>query len=147
MKYNIDIASLQDTETIVNFQLLMAKESENAELDYETVREGVKAAIEDDNKAVYLLAKKDNVVLGSMMLTVEWSDWNNAPYYWMQSVYVRPEDRRKGVFTELFEFARTLAESEHAGALRLYVDKNNTVAQHVYKALGMHDSNYFLYEL
>nr|MBP7472890.1 GNAT family N-acetyltransferase [Prevotella sp.] len=147
MKYNIDIASLQDTETIVNFQLLMAKESENTELDYETVREGVKAAIEDDNKAVYLLAKKDNVVLGSMMLTVEWSDWNNAPYYWMQSVYVRPEDRRKGVFTELFEFARTLAESEHAGALRLYVDKNNTVAQHVYKALGMHDSNYFLYEL
>lgn len=47
-KYKIDVASIEDTETLVKFQLAMAKESEGTELDYETVREGVKAGIADD---------------------------------------------------------------------------------------------------
>ena len=33
MKYKIDTATLEDTETIVQFQLAMAKESEDTELD------------------------------------------------------------------------------------------------------------------
>lgn len=148
MKYRIDTATPDDTETIVQFQLDMALESEGTKLDYATVREGVKAAIDDSSRALYLLAhdERDEVV-GSLMLTQEWSDWNNAPYYWIQSVYVRPDSRRQGVFKELFEFARVIAESEQAGALRLYVDRHNTVAQKVYKSLGMHDSHYLMYEL
>lgn len=149
MKYQIETACLEDTETIVQFQLDMARESEDSKLDYATVREGVKAAIEDDSKATYLLAKDGQTgeVLGSMMLTTEWSDWCNAPYYWIQSVYVRPTARQKGVFKELFEFAKIIAQSENAAALRLYVDKNNTIAQRVYQSLGMHDSHYLMYEL
>ena len=89
-KYKIDVANIEDTETIVKFQLAMAKESEGTELDYETVREGVKAGIADDGKATYLVARNDNnEVLGSLMLTTEWSDWNNCNYYWIQSVYVQ----------------------------------------------------------
>ncbi len=148
MKYKIDTATLEDTETIVQFQLAMAKESEDTELDYETVREGVKNAIEDDGKAIYLIARNDEgESLGSLMLTTEWSDWNNSLYYWIQSVYVRPASRRQGVFRELFDFARIIAESDNAGALRLYVDKNNALAQKVYQSLGMHDSHYLMYEL
>ena len=98
-KYKIDVANIEDTETLVKFQLAMAKESEGTELDYETVREGVKAGIADDSKATYLVARDDNnEVLGSLMLTTEWSDWNNCNYYWIQSVYVRPENRHQGVF-------------------------------------------------
>ncbi len=148
MKYRIDTATAADTETIVQFQLAMAKESEDTQLDYATVREGVKNAIENPERAIYLLAHDDQeTVVGSLMLTQEWSDWNNAPYYWIQSVYVRPECRRQGVFTELFEFARVIAESDNAGALRLYVDKHNKVAQKVYESLGMRDSHYLMYEL
>lgn len=148
MKYKIDTADIQDTETIVQFQLAMAKESEGTELDYETVREGVKNAIEDNSKAIYLIARNDqDESLGSLMLTTEWSDWNNSLYYWIQSVYVCPEFRRQGVFRELFDFARIIAESDNAGALRLYVDKNNSIAQKVYQSLGMHDSHYLMYEL
>ena len=88
--YKIDVANIEDTETLVKFQLAMAKESEGTELDYETVREGVKAGIADDSKATYLVARNDNnEVLGSLMLTTEWSDWNNCNYYWIQSVYVQ----------------------------------------------------------
>ncbi len=148
MKYRIDTATPDDTETIVQFQLDMALESEGTKLEYATVREGVKAAIDDNTKALYLLAHDEHdEVVGSLMLTQEWSDWNNAPYYWIQSVYVRPAFRRQGVFRELFDFARVIAESEQAGGLRLYVDKHNTVAQKVYASLGMHDSHYIMYEL
>lgn len=133
MKYQISVAEMQDTETLVQFQLAMAQESEGTQLDYVTVREGVKNAIEDESKAIYLIARnEDNEAIGSLMLTTEWSDWNNARYYWIQSVYVHPEFRRQGVFRELFEFARVIAENDNAGALRLYVDKENIVAQKVY---------------
>ncbi|MBQ3858076.1 MAG: GNAT family N-acetyltransferase [Prevotella sp.] len=148
MKYQISVAEIQDTETLVQFQLAMAQESEGTQLDYVTVREGVKNAIEDESKAIYLIARnEDNEAIGSLMLTTEWSDWNNARYYWIQSVYVHPEFRRQGVFRELFEFARVIAENDNAGALRLYVDKENIVAQKVYQSLGMHDSHYLMYEL
>lgn len=148
MKYQISVAEMQDTETLVQFQLAMAQESEGTQLDYVTVREGVKNAIEDESKAIYLIARnEDNEAIGSLMLTTEWSDWNNARYYWIQSVYVHPDFRRQGVFRELFEFARVIAENDNAGALRLYVDKENIVAQKVYQSLGMHDSHYLMYEL
>ena len=147
-KYKIDIASIEDTETLVKFQLAMAKESEGTDLDYKTVREGVKAGIADDSKATYLVARNENgEVLGSLMLTTEWSDWNDCNYYWIQSVYVRPESRHQGVFKELFDFAKTIAQSEGAGALRLYVDRNNINAQKVYQSLGMRESHYLMYEL
>ena len=68
------------------------------------------------------MEKYTYVVTGSLMLTTEWSDWSNCNYYWIQSVYVRPESRHQGVFKELFDFAKTIAQSEGAGALRLYVD-------------------------
>lgn len=147
-KYKIDVANIEDTETLVKFQLAMAKESEGTELDFETVREGVKAGIADDSKATYLVARNDNnEVHGSLMLTTEWSDWNNCNYYWIQSVYVRPECRHQGVFKELFDFAKAIAQSEGAGALRLYVDRNNINAQKVYQSLGMRESHYLMYEL
>jgi ribosomal protein S18 acetylase RimI-like enzyme len=148
MKYQISVAEMHDTETLVQFQLAMAQESEGTQLEYVTVSEGVKNAIEDESKAIYLIARnEDNEAIGSLMLTTEWSDWNNARYYWIQSVYVHPEFRRQGVFRELFEFARVIAENDNAGALRLYVDKENIVAQKVYQSLGMHDSHYLMYEL
>lgn len=147
-KFKIDVATIEDTETLVNFQLAMAKESEGTELDYETVREGVKAGIADDGKATYLVARDDKgEIFGSLMLTTEWSDWNNCNYYWIQSVYVRPESRHHGVFKELFDMAKTIAQSEGASALRLYVDRHNVNAQKVYQALGMHESHYLMYEL
>lgn len=148
MSHKIELATPQDTEAIIQFQLAMASETEGITLDYETVREGVKAAIADDSKALYLLAKnEEGQVIGSLMLTTEWSDWNDGVYYWIQSVYVRPDDRKQGVFSELFELAKSIAQSQNAGALRLYVDEHNLVAQKVYQSLGMHPSHYLMYEL
>lgn len=118
-KYKIDVATPEDTETLVNFQLAMAKESEGTELDYGTVRECIKEGIADDSKATDLVARDEQgQPIGMLMLTTEWSDWNDCNYYWIQSVYVAPEHRHKGVFRELFDFAKAIAESEGAGAFR-----------------------------
>ena len=47
----------------------------------------------------------------------------------------------------MFDFAKAIAQSVGAGALRLYVDRNNFNAQKVYQSLGMRESHYLMYEL
>jgi len=86
--------------------------------------------------------------VGQLMITYEWSDWRNGMFWWIQSVYVRPEDRGKGVFALLY--GHILAETKRRGGiagLRLYVDHQNTRAQDTYTKLGMKKSEYEMFEL
>lgn len=39
----------------------------------------------------------DGEFAGSLMITFEWSDWRNGYYWWIQSVFVRPQYRGRGV--------------------------------------------------
>lgn len=81
-----------------------------------------------------------------MMLTTEWSDWNNSNYYWARSVYVRPESRHTVIFKESFDLAKMIAQSAGAEALCFYVDRHNVNSQNVYRSLGMHESHCLMYE-
>jgi ribosomal protein S18 acetylase RimI-like enzyme len=85
--------------------------------------------------------------VGALMLTFEWSDWRNGRFWWIQSVYVRPDYRRKGVYSALHQHVRNAAraDSESCG-LRLYVERENTGAQATYRAMGMVETHYRLYE-
>ncbi len=83
---------------------------------------------------------------GTLMLTREWSDWHNAWYIWIQSVYVRPEHRRRGVYRALHEHVIELARREGAACVRLYVDRENGAALKTYLNLGMSKSNYEMLE-
>ena len=67
-------------------------------LDKEKVTKGVTAAMQDDSKGIYWVAKFEGRTIGSLMITREWSDWNNEWYWWIQSVYVIPEFRKQGVY-------------------------------------------------
>ena len=81
------------------------------------------------------------------MLTFEWSDWRNGRFWWIQSVYVAPEHRRKGVYTALHEHVRNAARADkECCGLRLYVERENTGAQATYLAMGMVETHYRLYE-
>ncbi len=33
-----------------------------------------------------------------LLITYEWSDWRNANYWWIQSLFVVKQHRRKGCF-------------------------------------------------
>lgn len=140
-------ARAADAETIVGFQIQMARESEGLALDKATVSRGVQAVLDDPSKGRYWVAEEDGRVVGVLLCLPEWSDWRNATVLWIHSLYVVPEARRRGVFTALYEHLKAQVESlPTLAGLRLYVDKSNKVAQEVYGALGMTREHYDLYE-
>lgn len=146
IEYIITRGAVCDIESIVQFQADMAMESEGCVLDKEKVTKGVTAAMLDDSKGVYWVAKFEKRPIGSLMLTREWSDWNNEWYWWIQSVYVIPEFRRKGVYKAMYKKVKDTAKANNVSQIRLYVDKTNVSAQKVYQNLGMQESHYLMFE-
>lgn len=143
--------SLSDLETLVHFNAAMARETEGKELDLERLAAGVRAVLEDPGpqpRAFYRVAERGGRPQGCLMVTREWSDWRNAWFWWIQSVYVVPEARRTGVLRVLYgsvlEEAR--GASDVAG-VRLYVERENHGAQTAYERLGLHDSSYRMFEV
>lgn len=135
-------ASMEDAGVIASFNQLLARESENEELEYHTVLKGVRTLLADERKGFYLVAVDGDAVIGQLMVTFEWSDWRNRNTWWLQSVYVAKEWRRKGVFKRLFEEAWLRAAKEGVGILRLYVHHGNRRAMNVYGRLGMEPAPY-----
>ena len=88
-------ATVDDAETLARFNEAMAAETEDKTLDPDTVRAGVRAVFDKPEQAFYLVAERNGSIVGSLMITTEWSDWRNANFWWIQSVYVRPEARRR----------------------------------------------------
>jgi ribosomal protein S18 acetylase RimI-like enzyme len=140
-------AKNKDKNSILEFQLAMAKETENIDLDPETVANGVLAVIKDSTKGCYYVAEKEDKVIGSLLTTYEWSDWRNGTILWIQSVYVLPEYRRKGVYSLLYSHIKKLVfENNDLKGIRLYTEKNNLTAQKAYKKLGMDADHYITFE-
>lgn len=137
-KPKIRPATPADVETIAGFNIAMASESESIRLDPEVVRAGVRLAVEDATRCHYFVADVEGETVGQIMVTFEWSDWNNAYYWWIQSVYVKPKFRRRGIFRALHGHVRELARNDpNVCALRLYVHKDNQRALQTYAELGM----------
>lgn len=146
MNFNIETATQKHLQAIVDFNQKMAMETENKVLEDAVITAGVEAILVDPTKGFYLLAVENNRVLGQLMITKEWSDWRNRHIWWIQSVYVHPEYREKGVYKNLYNHTVTLAARESVKEIRLYVEKENKLAQDVYEKLGMNVSHYKLYE-
>lgn len=143
----IRTATEADVETLASFNEAMARETERKTLDPETVRAGVRALITGEQRGFYLLAERDGSVVGSLMITTEWSDWRNGDFWWIQSVYVRPEARREGIYTTMHDRVKAMASDDPSVCgIRLYVERGNAAAQATYQALGMQQTSYRLYE-
>ena len=144
---NIRLADNQDTASLVEFNQAMAFETEGKRLDEATLTAGVRAVFASDERGFYAVAEENGSVLGGLLVTREWSDWRNAWFWWIQSVYVVPEARGKGLYRELSAFVWTMArEAGDVYGIRLYVEKENRIAQTVYQRLGMHETDYLMYE-
>ncbi|GIU81751.1 MAG: N-acetyltransferase GCN5 [Pyrinomonadaceae bacterium] len=147
MSIKIRLAEENDASALVNFNQAMAMETEGKSLSTETLTKGVKAVFQDANKGFYVVAEDEGKVVGCLMITFEWSDWRNGWFWWIQSVYVMPEYRGKGVYRQLYEFVKEKAKKTGSiCGFRLYVDRENKIAQQVYKKLGMEESNYIMFE-
>jgi len=125
----------------------MADETEGKPLLAATSEAGVRNALGDSNRALYFVAEVDRVVAGQTMITPEWSDWRNGFFWWIQSVYVKQEYRRRGVFRALYRHVASLAtQRPDVCGLRLYVHRNNKTAIETYRNLGMSQTEYLLFE-
>ena len=148
MEITIRRADIADLETLVGFNSAMARETEDKGLCLETLRRGIGTMLEDASLGFYLVAEVGGTPVAQLMVTTEWSDWRNAYFFWLQSLYVKPDYRRRGVFRRLYESVeRQARESGNVCGIRLYVERTNTRAQEAYVNLGMAHSHYDMYEV
>jgi GNAT superfamily N-acetyltransferase len=147
MSLSIRRAGSADAAVVAEFNRLLALESEGKTLDAAVLAAGVAAGLADPNKSVYFLAEEDGKAIGQIMYTLEWSDWRNGWFWWIQSVYVCAEARRRGVFRALYEHIEQAARDDgNVIGLRLYVEQANHVAQETYRRMGMEAAGYFVFQ-
>lgn len=140
-------AAPEDAPAIVDFQLRMARETEDVELDSPTVHRGVDAIFGNPDLGRYFVAELDGNIVASLLITYEWSDWRARTVWWIQSVFVVPEARRRGIYGGLYRHVLDLAgRDETIAGIRLYVDRRNVAAQDVYTRLGMNGEHYLVFE-
>jgi ribosomal protein S18 acetylase RimI-like enzyme len=136
-----------DAAVIADYNTRLARETEGKALDPAVLAAGVAAALADPLRGRYFVAESGGEVVGQLMITTEWSDWRNGWIWWIQSVYVREDARRQGVFRALYEQAAAAARAEgNVVGLRLYVEEANAAAQRTYESLGMERTGYLVLE-
>jgi len=140
-------ATLKDFDKLVQFQVEMAHETEGIELQLDPLEKGVKAVLNDPSKGQYYIAEINNKVVASLLTTFEWSDWRNGTILWIQSVYVMPKYRRRGVYRTMYAHIKSMVlTSDNLNGIRLYADKKNLAAHKTYENLGMNQDHYITFE-
>ena len=143
-------AMASDLSVVMNYNMALASETEGKLLELERLQEGVKAVLQYPEHGFYLIAENgaSGQAIGQMLVTYEWSDWRNGVFWWLQSVYVQKSWRRHGVFRRLYTHVMKEARScQKVAGVRLYVEKENHLAQQVYQDLGLLPTGYHVYEL
>src|SRR5262245_4555186 len=147
MKLTIRRAEPADQGLVAEFNRQLAWETEHRRLDPTTLDRGVARVLADPARGFYLVAESDGEIVGQLMATFEWSDWRDGWFWWLQSVYVRHDHRRAGVFRALF--ADLVKRARAAGdviGMRLYVERDNVRAQATYEQLGLKEAGYLVRE-
>lgn len=147
-EFLIRLGRHEDAPFLAQFNVAMAWETEQKKLDLSTVTRGVTAVLEQAEHGFYVVAEQQGVVVGSLLVTFEWSDWRCARFWWIQSVFVTPECRDQGVFRRLYTFLEAEAgRTPGVCGFRLYVEKSNHTAQKTYARMNMEKASYYMYEV
>ena len=136
-----------DAAALAAFNIAMALETEDKALAPAVVSNGVETLLNNPQYGFYVIAEKDGEIAGSLMVTTEWSDWRDGEFWWVQSVYVRRDCRRQGIYRKLYEYIKLKATQRgNVCGFRLYVERDNTVAQQAYAKVGMSETFYKMFE-
>lgn len=149
--FTIRRATPADIPLLAGFNRAIARETEDFELKPEIITAGVTNFLARPELGFYLVAETEAdgaaAVIGSLMITTEWSDWRNSVFWWIQSVYVVAGYRRQGVYRGLYEHVKQLAaDTPDVCGFRLYVERENEIAQATYRSLGMERTQYLMFE-
>ena len=148
---NVRRARPEDVATIASFSAAMALETEGRRLDPDRLYDGTIALLASPDRGFFMVAELQQAdwrqLIGQLMVTYEWSDWRNGVFWWIQSVYVDPAWRRKGVYRRLHDTVVEIGKADKMMCgIRLYVARANRTAQTVYRRVGLTPSMYDVYE-
>lgn len=148
MTFSLRSGTLADVPSLAAFQCAMALETEDHVLPEAIVTAGIEGLISQPARGrVWVAVDEADRCVGTASVTYEWSDWRAGTFWWLQSVYVTPPWRQRGVFRSLYQAVREAALADPTGiGLRLYVERDNLRAQSTYEALGMEETAYRLFE-
>lgn len=146
MTLTVRDARSDDAAAIAAMNNRMAEETEHRTLECDVLLAGVRAVLGDARRGRYWVAELNGAVVGQTLITPEWSDWRNGWIWWLSSVYVEKSARRQGVFRALYQHVHEAARAAGVVALRLYVERDNRVAQETYRRLGMDATGYLVLE-
>ena len=147
MKFTIRKAELAHCTAIAEFNISMAMETEGRRLDRDTIQAGVRNLMSGPEYGFYLITEFDKEIVASLLITYEWSDWRDGLFWWIQSVYVKPDFRRQGIYRKFYSYVKKMAANDpKVRGFRLYVDTNNLTARKTYENLGMQEAHYAMYE-
>ena len=144
-------ARIADVDVLVAFSEAMALETEGRRLDIDRLRRGTRRVFDSPTRGFYIVAELPQEsspgVIGQLLVTYEWSDWRNATFWWIQSVYVHPDWRRRGVYRRMHEsILREARNRDDVCGIRLYVEAGNVGAQAAYRQAGLFPSSYRVLE-
>jgi GNAT superfamily N-acetyltransferase len=144
---SIRYGKADDVKAIAAFNRALALETENLHLDEGRLAAGVEHLMQTPSLGFYVVAETETSPIGCLMITPEWSDWRDGVFWWVQSVYVQPEFRRRGVYGSMYAFVKGEAERRpQVCGFRLYVVRGNRVARSTYRKSGMTQTAYRIYE-
>ena len=136
-------AGIEDLAILVEFTSHEAEEAEGSTKDLGQLENGVKAALEDHSIAMYwVLVDELDKPIGSISALREWSDWNAGYYWWIQSMYIIPEQRGRGLMSKLLSAVEKEMKNQNGLELRLYVHQHNEQAMRAYEKAGFEKSPY-----
>ncbi len=143
MNLIIRSATPEDASKIASFNVALARETEQCALNRRLVGAGVRTVLAEPRHGFYMVADTGKKIVGMALITFEWSDWLNRQWWWLQSVYVDPAVRRQGVFSKIYGYIQEIAEHQgNVAGIRLYVEKENSVALRSYGQLGLQPNAY-----
>ena len=138
-----------DRPVLVDYNARLALETESKALDPAVLDRGVARALAEPDRLRYWVAEDDETgrVVGQAAVTREWSDWRDGWLWWLQSVFVDADSRKRGVFRALLDAIRSEARAAPGViGIRLYVEAANLRAQQTYRTLGLKPGGYEVYE-
>lgn len=148
MEYTIRLATPIDIQTIMNFTIHEAQESQGAEIDAIAVERGVLEAFNDNPRSCYWVVEDTKKkVIASTSIIKERSDFQGNDYWWIQSFYITPEHRGKGLADQMITHLRQEAKLAKALELRLYVHNTNKHAVRAYQRNGFSPSSYTIMQM
>ena len=136
--------ALADLEMLVAFTLSEALDSERRSLNAVEVRRGVMGAFDSPPKVRYWVVESGGRMVASTSIVTEWSNFRGGDYWWIQSLYILPEHRGRGLVDTILQHLVQEAKAGLALDLRLYGFNTNARALRAYQRFGFREAPYLI---